>query len=192
MFNPLLFIVMATGFCSLGYQVVWQRYLAVLVGSQARSSTIIVAIFLLGLALGYALFGVISKRIKSRNFLLKIYGFVELATGSYAVLFPSLFHALFVSSFSETNHFFVHILLTGLLLSPATILMGATIPVMTTVLPERDEDVNFIHSRIYALNTPRGLPRDSSRCFFPFAKVWLRIIPRFFRPGKCSCISFLY
>ena len=148
-----LTIILTTGFCSLGYQVIWQRYLSVLVGSHARSSAIVISVFLLGLALGYYAFGRVSERIKDRYLLLKIYGFVELFTGLYAVLFPSLFQFFLNSPISQTNHFGIHLLLAGILLIPATFLMGATVPVMTTVLPESKENVNLIHSRIYGLNT---------------------------------------
>ena len=148
-----LSIIFTTGFCSLGYQVIWQRYLSVLVGSQARSATIIISVFLLGLALGYYAFGRLAERIKDRHILLKTYGFVELATGAYAAIFPVLFKLLLDSPISQTNNFWIHLLLAALLLIPATFLMGATIPVMTTVLPESKENINRIHSRIYGLNT---------------------------------------
>ena len=148
-----LSIIFTTGFCSLGYQVIWQRYLSVLVGSHARSATIIVSVFLLGLALGYYIFGLVAEKIKERYLLLKIYGFVELATGFYAAIFPSLFKLFFNSSISQTNSFWIHLLLAALLLIPATFLMGATIPIMTTVLPEKKENINLLHSRIYGLNT---------------------------------------
>ena len=148
-----LSIIFTTGLCSLGYQVIWQRYLSVLVGSHARSATIIVSVFLLGLALGYYVFGLLAERIKKRQQLLKTYGFVELATGFYAGIFPFIFAFFLESSISQTNNFWIHLFLAAVLLMPATFLMGATIPIMTTVLPESDENVALMHSRIYGLNT---------------------------------------
>ena len=148
-----LSIIFTTGLCSLGYQVIWQRYLSVLVGSHARSATIIVSVFLLGLALGYYVFGLLAERIKKRQQLLKTYGFVELATGFYAGIFPFIFEFFLESSISQTNNFWIHLFLAAVLLMPATFLMGATIPIMTTVLPESDENVALMHSRIYGLNT---------------------------------------
>ena len=153
MFHYFLIIVFITGFCSLGYQVVWQKYLAVLLGGQARSLTIIVAVFLLGLAIGYYLFGQLTKKIPERRKLLKIYGFIELATGAYAILFPHIFQFIFNSPLSHSNNFLLHILLSILLLFPSTILMGATVPVMTTVLPKSDENIDLVHSQIYGMNT---------------------------------------
>ena len=133
--------------------MIWQRYLSLLVGSHARSATIIISVFLLGLALGYYVFGRVAEKVKDRHILLKIYGFVELATGAYAAIFPSLFKFFLDSPISQTNNFWIHLLLAALLLIPATFLMGATVPIMTTVLPESKENVNLIHSRIYGLNT---------------------------------------
>ncbi len=149
----LLLAIFITGLCSLGYQTVWQKYLSVLVGSEARSTTIIVAIFLLGLALGYFIFGRYSETIKSRKKLLKNYGFIELATGAYAIFFPTIFDLVFNSPIAQYNNLFLHIFLTFLLLIFPTILMGATIPIMTAVLPEKSEDINAVHSFIYGLNT---------------------------------------
>jgi predicted membrane-bound spermidine synthase len=145
--------IFVTGLCSLGYQTVWQKYLSVLVGSEARSTTIIVAIFLLGLALGYFVFGRYSETIKNRKQLLKNYGFIELATGAYAILFPSLFNLVFNSSIAQYNNLALHIFLTFLILIFPTMLMGATIPIMTAVLPEKHDDINSVHSFIYGLNT---------------------------------------
>ena len=118
-----LSVIFTTGFCSLGYQVIWQRYLSVLVGSHARSATIIISVFLLGLALGYYVFGRVSEKIKDRYLLLKIYGFTELATGAYAALFPLLFKFLLDSPLSHTNNFWMHLGFSGLLLIPVTFLM---------------------------------------------------------------------
>ena len=71
----------------------------------------------------------------------------------YAIFFPNLFELFLDSSFSQTNNFLIHILLTAILLLPATILMGATIPIMTTVLPENDGDIDLTHNRVYGVNT---------------------------------------
>ena len=115
LYNKVCFIViMITGFCSLGYQVVWQKYLSVLVGSEARSSTIIIAIFLTGLSIGYYLFGIVSKRINSRNKLLKIYGFVELVTGGYAIIFSRLFELINNSTLANSNSIIIQISLTSM------------------------------------------------------------------------------
>jgi spermidine synthase len=145
--------IFITGLCSLAYQVIWQGYLNILVGSEARSSTLVVAVFLIGLSLGYYYFGGITQKIKSRRELLKYYGWIELITGVYACLFPKFLKLFFVSDISQTNNFIIHLIMTSILIIPPTILMGATIPCMTAVVPENNEDVGSIHSSIYGINT---------------------------------------
>ena len=90
---------MATGFASLCAQVAWQKYLTILVGSETRSISLVVAIFLLGLAVGYYVFGKITEGNWSRFWLLKIYGYVELATAVYIAVFYVYFEFLKQLSF---------------------------------------------------------------------------------------------
>lgn len=146
-------VIFLTGCCSLIYQVAWQRYLHILVGSEARSTTIIVAIFLTGLSCGYYGFGRLSLLYKNRNAFLKMYGYVEIATGMYACLFPMLFTWVEQSTLASHPSLLSDFCIGMLLIFPPTVLMGATIPVMTTVLPSRNEAVNRGHAVIYGLNT---------------------------------------
>lgn len=142
--------------CSLIYQVVWQRYLTFLLGSESRSTTIIVAIFLLGLALGYFLFGKLTKKYAERKSLLKFYGWIELLTGFYAIIFPSFFWIIAESNISQSSSYLMNIFLGFILIITPTILMGATVPLMTTILPKSHLNINNFHSIIYGINTIGG------------------------------------
>ncbi len=51
-----------TGAAGLIFQIVWQRYLSFLVGSEARSASLIVAFFLFGLAVGYQHWGKVTEQ----------------------------------------------------------------------------------------------------------------------------------
>ena len=146
-------VIFLTGCCSLIYQVVWQKYLHILVGSEARSTTIIVAIFLSGLSLGYYYFGRLSLKYTERYKFLKMYGYVEIVTGAYAICFPTLFTWIDASSLASHPSLLSDFFIGILLIFPPTVLMGATIPVMTTVLPARNDAVNRGHAIIYGLNT---------------------------------------
>lgn len=138
---------------SLVFQVIWQRYLSILVGSEASSATMVISIFLLGMSLGYYFFGKLSKIVLERKKLLKIYGYTELVTGAYAICFPMIFKLIFNSTIFSTNNFFINLALTLVLLLPPTFLMGATVPVMTAVLPNKNSFVNRGHAIIYGVNT---------------------------------------
>jgi spermidine synthase len=50
-------LIFLSGSSSLIYQVVWQRYLSILLGAQARATAVVLAIFMGGIGLGYAAFG---------------------------------------------------------------------------------------------------------------------------------------
>ena len=63
MMRPIaLLLTVLTGFSGLVYQVAWQKYLAILLGSHSEAVAAVLAIFLGGLAAGYALFGRITRQ----------------------------------------------------------------------------------------------------------------------------------
>lgn len=156
----LLFCIFITGMVSLVYQMVWQRYLAILVGSEARSAALVVAIFLLGLSLGYALFGYLTtaKVISTRKGLLKFYGWVEFFTAVYVIVFPHYFVLLQKLSFNGPISliFDMFVIVVAILLP--TIFMGATIPLMTMIFPQskdkqKNREIDTYHAQIYGVNT---------------------------------------
>lgn len=97
LFNKIFIcVVTISGFCSLIYQVIWERVARFNFGGDHTSSTIIIAIFLLGLGVGAYLFG----KIKRKHLL--IYGFVEILIG----LFSFISYWFFTESLIRLNYFF--------------------------------------------------------------------------------------
>ena len=45
------------------YEITWQKYLAILLGSHGEATAAVLAIFLGGLSLGYLLFGSLTRRL---------------------------------------------------------------------------------------------------------------------------------
>src|SRR5262245_18661252 len=93
-----LLLTVVTGFSGLVYEVVWQKYLATLLGSHSEATAAVLALFLGGLSVGYALFGAVTRRLVARAQraqrparLLFVYGLVEVGIGLFALLFPTLF-----------------------------------------------------------------------------------------------------
>lgn len=142
-----------SGFASLVYQVVWQRYLAILIGSEAKSSAIVISVFLVGLALGYYVFGKLMENNWSRYKSMKFYGYIELITAIYALLFPLLFQYFKLISFAGPSSFVFDVFIVVICLLFPTFLMGGSIPILTTVLPESADEVNSTHAKIYGWNT---------------------------------------
>lgn len=159
-----LILTVLTGFTGLVYEVAWQKYLAILLGSHAEATAAVLGIFLGGLSAGYALFGRLTRRVARRAQsrgeappLLYIYALVEAGIGFYALLFPWTFGlAQQLSLFGPTGTataFAFDIGLSALLLGPPTILMGGTIPILTLALAGDLDRATRVHAWIYGLNT---------------------------------------
>ena len=176
--------VFLTGFCALCSQVIWQKYLAILTGSEARSLSLVVAIFLLGLASGYYVFGLLTEnKNRPRFLLLKYYGYVELLTGLYIGLFPHYFPLLKNLSFNTPSLLIIDIIISLLALFLPTFLMGASIPMLTATLPHSAKQVNQIHSKVYGWNTLGACLGALISGFY--------LIPKFGLPFSLIGIAFL-
>lgn len=152
--NFSLGIILFTGFTALVYEVTWHYYLGNLLGSQARSTAIILASFLGGLAVGYQLFGRYSHRGSSRG-LLRACGVVEIGIGFWAFLFPWLYEYAWQLQLSlgENESLVIDILLAFGLIGPPTILMGGSLPLLTQGLSKNLDDATGYHSKLYIINT---------------------------------------
>jgi len=148
--------VFLSGAAGLIYQVVWHKYLAVLLGSHARATAVVLSVFLGGLGVGYKLFGGWSAR--RTGGLLRLFAFIELALGAYALAFPYLFRAAFLLAPKLDAGLGAGSIVTDLLLSltligPPTVLMGGTLPLLTQGLSSDFKGASLVHARIYAFNT---------------------------------------
>ena len=142
-----------TGMTGLVFQVIWQKYLSYLVGSESRSISLVVAIFLFGLASGYFFWGKLTEKNLGRQKLLKIYGYIEFAIGAYAFLFANYYQVLENLAYSTPNNILSDMLIAILALFFPTFLMGATVPILTAVIPEDTQEINSCHAYVYGLNT---------------------------------------
>ena len=130
-----LLLFFASGATALVYEVLWSKYLSMMLGSTAQAQTVVLAVFMGGLAIGNRLFGKRSATIKNP---LLGYGVMELLIGLYAFLFPTIYTAsdwVFVSIGSRFSETAAVLLLLKLLISIAlllvpTILMGGTLPLI--------------------------------------------------------------
>lgn len=142
-----------SGLVALTFQIVWQKYLSFLVGSEARSISLVVAVFLLGLASGYQFWGSITGREMSRRQILKLVGFIELGIAVYAMAFAPYFEAIKALSYIAPDWLMIDLGITMMLVFLPTFLMGASIPLLTAAIPTHVHEVNYCHSRIYGINT---------------------------------------
>jgi predicted membrane-bound spermidine synthase len=160
-----LLLTVLTGFAGLVYEVAWQKYLAALLGSHGEATAAVLAIFLGGLSLGYALFGRASRWLVARSRqhsrpvrLFFFYAVVEAGIGLHALLFPTLFGvfqqiSLFVPHGGAGLGFAFDVVLSALLIGPPTVLMGGTIPILTLALAGDLKHATRIHALVYGFNT---------------------------------------
>jgi spermidine synthase len=85
-------MILALFFCSgataLVYEVIWSKYLSLMFGSTVQAQTIVLAVFMGGLALGNRILGKLADRVRQPLFW---YGCLEAAIGLYAFFFEPLF-----------------------------------------------------------------------------------------------------
>ncbi|HVK59649.1 MAG TPA: fused MFS/spermidine synthase [Candidatus Kapabacteria bacterium] len=130
-----LLLFFASGATALVYEVLWSKYLSMLLGSTVQAQTVVLAVFMGGLAVGNRIFGSRSKTIKNP---LLGYGIMELLIGVYAILFPSIYSAAdwtFIkvgSNFASATYLLLalKLLISVVLLMIPTILMGGTLPLI--------------------------------------------------------------
>jgi len=160
-----LLLTVLTGFSGLVYEVTWQKYLATLLGSHSEATAAVLGLFLGGLALGYSLFGRLTRALVARAQarrtsarLLSVYGAVEAGIGALALLFPLAFAgvqalSLRIPHASAGSGFALDVALAALLVLPPAVLMGGTIPLLTQALARSLEDATRFHALVYAFNT---------------------------------------
>jgi len=156
MIVPLLFF--CSGATALVYEVMWSKYLSLLFGSTIQAQTVVLAVFMGGLALGNRLFG---SRADLWRAPLPVYGYIEIAIGLYAFFFPFLystadlvFQTIGARVLENRPALLVlkTILSLGLLLAP-TILMGGTLPLLASWLDKQYSDSSRWAARFYAINS---------------------------------------
>jgi spermidine synthase len=153
-----LLLFFCSGATALIYEVVWSKYLALLFGSTIQAQTVVLAVFMGGLAVGNKLF---SRRADTARHPLAIYGLIEIAIGIYALAFP-LIHKIADALFSAAgsrllDHGGWLLMLKGtlsvLLLAGPTILMGGTLPVLAAWLQRSTPDAGRRSARFYSTNS---------------------------------------
>src|SRR5687767_6834377 len=83
-----LLLFFGSGATALIYEVVWSKYLSQMFGSTIQAQTIVLAVFMGGLALGNWIFGGKSGRFKRP---VRVYGQLEMIIGLYAFFFHFIY-----------------------------------------------------------------------------------------------------
>ncbi len=153
MYNLIYFFLLFSGFTSMIYQIVWLRLFALSVGSTALSLSIVVGSFFLGMGIGSFVSRYITKK---RVYTIIPYLFVEIIIAVSAIaslpLLLNLDKIVTTFTFFADNDFFKFLLVFASLLIP-TAAMGASLPIISTLLIHNKKNIGNIFSKIYSLNT---------------------------------------
>lgn len=152
-----LAIFILSGAAGLMYEVVWSRQLVLVFGNTTQAVSTILTGFFGGMAIGSFVGGRLADRVRRP---LRLYGAIELVLVVVVLATPITFrllHELYRGAYPslESNPLAVALLrfvLAVLALAPATILMGATLPILTRQLT-RDDHLAGAFGRLYAANT---------------------------------------
>lgn len=137
-----------SGFSALLYQLVWQRLLTIYYGVGAISISLIVTVFLAGLGFGALLGGWLTEKTTEK---ISLYAMIEFLVGLFGVYSLAILDWIGVRTMAN-SHFISLISMAAFLLIP-TVLMGATLPILTKIYNESASDYGKTVSRLYFINT---------------------------------------
>ena len=154
----MLLLFFCSGATALVYEVVWSKFLSQMFGSTIYAQTVVLAVFMGGLALGNKILGRWADRLPQP---LRTYGYLEIAIGIYAFLFPlldQLVDKFFIAGGAQLMDSpllllaWKGLLSVALLLGP-TMLMGGTLPLVAAWLQKISPDAGRRSALFYSVNS---------------------------------------
>ena len=154
----LLAIFLISGAAGLIYEVVWVRLLTLVFGGTTYAVSTILFAFMGGLAIGAYMFARKIDRMRNPLFM---YGLLEVGIGVYAVFTPAIisnvnefYLQLFTGDISnQLIYSLVRFFLCVAIIIVPTILMGATLPVLSRYFVRDISTVGSTVGILYAINT---------------------------------------
>ncbi len=165
-------VFFVSGACGLMHEVIWTRLFRHVMGNTTYAVSMVLTVFMGGLALGGYLGGLFMDRRKPAP--LKVLTILEGGIALSAVLMPlfiQLAQPLYKAAYSLTGDSFalvtlLRFLFSALLLIVPTTLMGATLPVITHFFAETFHDTGRAAGKLYAVNTFGAVLGTAAAGFF--------------------------
>lgn len=130
--HALLWIFALSGFAGLIYQSIWTQYLGLFLGHSAYAQSLVLMLFMGGMALGAWL---VSRRTESLRRPLLAYAAIELLIGVLGLLFDPLYQAgtawAYDSLLQSSSGNGLRWAMATFLVLPQCVLLGATFPLMS-------------------------------------------------------------
>jgi len=147
-----------SGAAALVYEVVWMRMLSFVFGNTTYAVSVVLAVFLGGLAIGAFIYGRVADRGRG---LLRVYGLLEAGAAAIALVLPVvllrgltpvytwIYQRAGESTLALTA---ARLALNGALLIGPAILLGGTLPLLIRFIVRRDRGMEGHIGRLYGLN----------------------------------------
>lgn len=157
---PLLLVALVTGLSSFVYEIGWIRMLSLVLGASTHAFELMLAAFILGLALGGLW---VRKHIDRYDNPLQTLGIVQLLMGllalgtivSYNHIFDIMQGMMNTLQRNESGYIWFNLgshLIAVLVMLPVTFMAGMTLPLITYILFSRGSGESAI-GKVYAANT---------------------------------------
>ena len=153
-----LVIFAVSGFSAMAYEVIWTRLLGLVIGPTTYSFTLVIASFIIGLAVGSLYFGLLGDRVKGVFSLLVG---TQLCAACLALLVSQFFgnsqffFAKLIYTFQD--HFnemiWLQFIIIFLVMLGPTVLLGATFPLVNRIYARSMPVLGKSIGTAYALNT---------------------------------------
>lgn len=158
--RPLLLVALVTGLSSFVYEIGWIRMLSLVLGASTHAFELMLAAFILGLALGGLW---VRKHIDRYDNPLQALGIVQLLMGllalgtivSYNHIFDIMQGMMNTLQRNESGYLWFNLgshLIAALVMLPVTFMAGMTLPLITYMLFSRGSGESAI-GKVYAANT---------------------------------------
>ena len=153
---PLYLLFLASGATTLIYEISWTRQAGLLFGHTVLAGSVVLASLFFGLAIGYG----VGSRLCQFGRPLRWFGGCEILAAFWALLVPSLFDTLqspmvirWMSDESQAWQWFSRAGIGIAIVLPATIALGATLPLMSQALSRVSGNPSRSAAIGYAWNT---------------------------------------
>ncbi len=149
-------VAFSTGFSALAAEVVWNKYLGIFLGSNVFGLSLILSLFLLGIALGSLALSLFIERVKNKEFVFQILLAVcllsILSTTLLLNVAPIIANVISYY-FPRFDLFLVKACLAAIILFPPGTILGALLPLAIRLKIEKVQDSPAVAGRLYAVNT---------------------------------------
>ena len=156
--NPWVYVVIGvSGFTALGAQVVWTRLISLLFGGTVYTFSIILAVFLIGLAIGSAGGSFLARQVRRPGTALawaQLLLVLAIPVAAFMIAREIPFWYLNPDFQDDIWLRYGHDLLrAGVAMSMATVLWGASFPLALAAAGRPEDDPGSLVGRVYAANT---------------------------------------